>query len=390
MLNGPAAGQVRHLRKSDTSRFGVEPPARPGEGVVLGMSGGVDSSTAALLLRDAGYAVVGVTFRFYCPGCGGCGLAEDPHVARARSVCRALGIEHMAVDASGSFDGKVVESFVGEYRRGRTPNPCVVCNEMVKFPSLASVADSVGAAMIATGHYARASRDASGKVWLEKGADPSKDQSYFLYRVPVRLLERCLFPLGGTTKQEVRKAASAAGLVPLAGTQGGAEPGGGESQDVCFIPDGDLAGFLSSRIKPVPGEVVDESGRVIGSHEGIHRYTVGQRRGLGISGASPMYVRGIDPAANRIVLAENDRLFSLTAACFRLKMRVGRPAPPLKAKIRFRHSPAAVARIDIESGACTVVFAEKQRAVTPGQSLVLYDGARVLGGGIITASGMDE
>ncbi|MCU0638603.1 MAG: tRNA 2-thiouridine(34) synthase MnmA [Candidatus Krumholzibacteria bacterium] len=377
------------MRKSDTSRFGVEPPARPGEGVVLGMSGGVDSSTAALLLRDAGYAVVGVTFRFHCGGCGGRGLAEDPNVARARSVCRALGIEHMAVDASAPFGEKVVESFVGEYRRGRTPNPCVVCNETVKFPSLASVADSIGAAMIATGHYARASRDASGKVWLEKGADPSKDQSYFLYRVPVSLLERCLFPLGGTTKQEVRKAASAAGLFQRAGTRGGAETGGRESQDVCFIPDGDLAGFLSSRIGPVPGEVVDESGRVIGSHEGVHRYTVGQRRGLGISGAVPMFVRSIDPAANRIVLAENDRLFSGSASCFRLRMRVRRPAPPLKAKIRFRHNPAEVARIDVEGGACTVVFAERQRAVTPGQSLVLFDGARVVGGGIITGSGTD-
>ncbi len=344
------------------------------------MSGGIDSSTAALLLRDAGYTVVGVTFGFQCGACGGRDLSDDPSVIRARSVCGTLGIEHRAVDLTGDFRTKVVEDFIGEYRAGRTPNPCVTCNEKLKFPSIAAVAASLGAARIATGHYARTARDVGSRVWLEMSADRAKDQSYFLYRVPVDLLERCVFPLGNTTKEDVRKIAEEAGLSASTGR---------ESQDICFIPGGDLPGFLSSYIEPDPGEVVDACGNVVGTHNGVFRYTVGQRKGLGISGASPMYVCSVDPAANRIVLAENDRLFSRSATCSRLRMRIRRPGLPLKARIRYRHGPAEVGRIEVGGGICRVVFVEEQRAVTPGQSLVLYSGTRIIGGGIITAHGKD-
>ncbi|MBU8920952.1 MAG: tRNA 2-thiouridine(34) synthase MnmA [Bacteroidales bacterium] len=351
---------------------------RPGESVAVGMSGGVDSSVAALLLLRAGYQVTGVTFRLQCRGCLSEVSTGDIAEERAARVCKRLGIEHRVLDAVESFNNKVVDSFVREYDTGRTPNPCIICNENIKFPLLEGFAKSSGIDRIATGHYVRTVRD-RGSVFLETAFDQKKDQSYFLYRVPVRILERCIFPVGTLEKNEVRKIASEAGV----GTEIGRE-----SQDICFIPDGDLSDFLENRIPPVSGDVLDESGNRLGRHRGIFRYTLGQRRGLGISSAEPMYIKRIDVATNSIVLTDNDGLCSTEVICRSMKMRVRDPKLPLKARIRYRHKPAAISKISFAGGECRVTFFEPQRAPTPGQSLVIYSGDRVIGGGIIFSGGL--
>ncbi len=342
------------------------------------MSGGVDSSVAALLLLRAGYRVIGVTFKLQCRGCSSVVSIQDTAEERAARVCKKLGIEHRVLDAVESFNDKVIDSFVSEYDTGRTPNPCITCNENIKFPLLEGFAKSSGIDRIATGHYVRTVRE-RGAVFLETAFDRKKDQSYFLYRVPVRILERCIFPVGTLEKEEVRKIASETDI----GTETGRE-----SQDICFIPDGELSDFLESRIPPVPGKVLDEYGNQLGSHRGIFRYTLGQRRGLGISSAEPMYIRKIDVATNSIVLTDNEGLSSTEVICRKMKMRVRDPKLPLKARIRSGHNPAVISRIVFEGGECTVSFLEPQRAPTPGQSLVIYSGDRVIGGGIIFSGGL--
>ncbi|MDD4858509.1 MAG: tRNA 2-thiouridine(34) synthase MnmA, partial [Candidatus Krumholzibacteria bacterium] len=268
-----------------------------GEGIIVGMSGGVDSSAAAWMLREQGFRVIGVTLRFYCyarsagsprPCC------SDALSTRARRLCARLGIPHHVVNAEDEFKESVVRGFLEGYRAGTTPNPCIVCNEKVKFPALVRIADALGCARIATGHYARLVHGAGGAVFLAAARDNGKDQSYFLYRVPVNILERTLFPLGETLKQTVKDESSRLGLVR------GAQR---ESQDVCFLPDGDMHRFLEEKVGRAPGEVVDREGRVIGKHDGAHLYTIGQRKGFGIAGGMPLYVSAIDARNNRVVLA---------------------------------------------------------------------------------------
>ncbi len=347
------------------------------EQVVVGMSGGVDSAAAAWILHEKGFRVFGVTLRFYCyarsagsprPCC------SDALLRRARRLCAKLGIDHHVIDVEDEFGEMVVRDFVEGYRAGRTPNPCVVCNEKVKFPALARAADLIGCERIATGHYAKLVRGAGGAPLVAAAADARKDQSYFLYRVPVKILRRTVFPLGETLKETVKSAAAGFGIC------GGKQR---ESQDVCFLPDGDLRRFLGERIGFAAGDIVDREGRVIGRHDGAHLYTIGQRKGLRFAGGVPLYVSAIDVRRNRVVLGRREEAFSALAVCGGLRLRSRDLGAGLTAKIRYGRAPAEVALAVRRGPLLEVTFCEPQWAVTPGQSLVLYRGGVVVGGGVI-------
>lgn len=344
------------------------------------MSGGVDSSTALWLLHRRGYRVAGVTLRMLCLSDitgseRACCSFES--VQRASRFCEHLGVPHYLVDVERRFRDLVIDDFIEEYRRGRTPNPCIICNEKIKFPALAEVADRLGLARIATGHYVRVVTGPGGKPYIATAVDREKDQSYFLYRVPIALLVRSMFPVGEMRKAEVMRLAKEARIAHVPSR---------ESQDVCFIMDGDLRAFLDRHIESREGEVVDSDGCVLGRHRGISRYTVGQRRGFGIAGPAPLYVKRIDARRNRIVLTPERELYARTVRCRGIKLRSRSVSLPLTAKIRYRHPAADVAAVTRGDGELTVVFSRPQRAPTPGQSLVLYRDGVVMGGGIIELS----
>jgi tRNA-uridine 2-sulfurtransferase len=347
------------------------------ETVVVGMSGGVDSAAAAWMLHERGYRVCGVTLRFYCYARSAASprpCCSDALLRRARRLCAKLGIDHHVVDVEKEFDETVVRDFLDGYRAGRTPNPCILCNEKVKFPALAKAADRLGFDRIATGHYARLVPGGHGAPLLAAALDRKKDQSYFLYRVPVKILRRAIFPLGEAFKESVKSDSARFGP---------GHEGQKESQDVCFLPDGDLRGFLGERIGFAPGEIVDGRGRVLGRHDGAHLFTIGQRKGLGVAGGIPLYVSAIDTRANRVVLAGREEIFGAQALCGSLRLRSRDLAGGLAAKIRYGRAPAEVARAVRRGPLLEVAFREPQWAVTPGQSLVLYRGDVVVGGGII-------
>jgi tRNA-specific 2-thiouridylase len=351
-----------------------------GEGVAVGMSGGVDSSAAAHILRERGYDVVGVTLKFFCLSdrtLSPRACCSRDSIRRAKSVCNKLGIPHKIIDVEELFDGKVVRYFVREYRRGRTPNPCIVCNEKVKFPAIADFADRMGLRWIATGHYAGLDSREDGSVLLRAAENRAKDQSYFLYRVAVKHLSRTIFPVGDLSKAE------AAAKVSRLGFKAGEKR---ESQDICFLPDGDIGAFIAASLGTRDGDVVDMEGKIIGRHNGHFYYTIGQRRGLGIAGDAPMYVREIDAIRNRIVLAPEDKLFSRTVRFAQLRLRGRKLGTPLAAKIRYRHGPAPLESITRDKSVMIARFRQPQRAVTPGQSIVLYRNGFVLGGGVIESS----
>ncbi len=343
--------------------------------VAVALSGGVDSAVAALLLRDSGHEVVGVTMCLgVLPAEGGrakcCGPRE---IKDARSVCDALGIRHYVVDFAADLEEKVIRPFVAEYGRGRTPNPCVACNRSIKFGSLLEKALAWGFDGIATGHYAGIERE-SGQYRLKIPKDRRKDQTYFLHGIPKEALSRVLFPLAGYTKDEVRGIAERAGL-PVFDKE--------ESQDVCFIPAEGLGPFLQARgAASAPGEIVDREGRVVGRHGGIARYTIGQRSGLGIGSPVPLYVLTIDAARNRLVVGEKRELLSEGLVADRLNCLVDAFPAEAWAKIRYAHR-AARCTVSQEGDRLAVRFASPQEAVSPGQSVVLYDGETVLGGGTI-------
>ena len=364
--------------------------------VVVGMSGGVDSIAAAALLVEAGYDVVGVTLELWQPGAA----AEPPSkkwlqrscckVGVARYVAEQLGIRHLVRRASEQFYTTVVEPFIDDYQHGRTPNPCVRCNALVKFEELLAVADEVGAQFVATGHYARREYEAaSGRHRLLKGVDPDKDQSYFLYRLTQAQLSRLLFPLGSWTKSAVWDKVARFDLPPDEMA---------ESQEVCFVTQGDYRTFLSTMApeSEQPGEIVDDEGAVVGAHRGAAFYTIGQRRGIGalggqrkgigVHGGERRYVIALEPAGRRVVIGPETALYH-SAVVLREFHWVSRPPQSESvrgmAKVRYRAGEAAATVTGQPDGTTLVRFDTPQRAMAPGQSLVVYEGDLVLGGGVI-------
>ncbi len=350
--------------------------------VFAAMSGGVDSSVAAYLLTRAGYDVTGATMTLYRPH-GETGDTRD--VTDARAICDKLGIPHRTYDMGEVFCRCVIEDFIRVYEAGGTPNPCVTCNKTVKFGALWEAVRADGADMIATGHYARIRKDGD-RYLLCKAADESKDQSYFLWQLPRELLSHILFPLGEMTKPEIRALAASLSFETAHKS---------DSQDICFVPDGAYAEFIETYTgKPAEtGDFVDRDGKVLGQHQGIVHYTIGQRKGLGIALGAPAFVCAKDPVTRRVVLGSNDDLFTREIRLGEVNLlAVDSINAPMKvtARIRSTHkgSPATV----VMTGADTalVVFDEPQRAACAGQSCVFYLDDVVVGGGIIQPQVLHE
>ena len=347
---------------------------------LIAMSGGVDSAVAALRMQQDGWDCVGCTMKLYQNEDAGvsrehsCCSLDD--VEDARAVAYRIGISHYVFNFSDDFRERVIDKFVASYLAGRTPNPCIDCNHYLKFSRLYRRAAELGCDVLVTGHYARI-EEADGRWLLKKALDPEKDQSYVLYQMDQDQLAHTRFPLGGLTKPEVRAIAAAQGFVNAE------KP---DSQDICFVPDGDYARVIQIRtgVVPEPGDFVDESGKILGRHRGIIHYTVGQRRGLGLSFDQPYYVIRIDPAANTVTLGPKASLFSKTALVPQFHWISGEaPAMPIRcaAKIRYRHPEQPCLLTPLPDGGVRLDFDEAQRAITPGQSAVVYDGDVVLGGG---------
>ncbi len=350
----------------------------PKHKVLLGMSGGVDSSVAAYLLLEAGYEVIGATMRLWVdrdnPDAGGC--CSLSNVEDARLVAAHFGIPHYALNYRDQFEQQVVDYFVAEYQAGRTPNPCIACNSRVRFTSFLRQAVAIGCDYIATGHYARVWRGDNGRYRLRKGVDTHKDQSYMLYRMTQEQLRQTVFPLGDMTKPQVRALADRLGLAVAA------KP---DSQEICFIPDDDYRRFLLDRgaVSRAPGDILSLSGEVLGRHAGAFNYTVGQRKGLGISAPAPLYVTAVDIARNTVTVGYKEDLFAATATITDLHLMEDPTGRPLTAKVRYSQTEHPCTVTSLSGGTATVTFDTPVRAVTPGQSLVLYDYDIVVGGGVI-------
>ena len=349
--------------------------------VLAAMSGGVDSAVAAALMAEAGHEVTGVTLKLWCYG-------TTPMSARAcctldaideaRAVARRMGFAHYVVDAEEVFRQRVLQPFLDAYARGRTPYPCALCNQHLKFGDLLGRLDLIGAEVLVTGHYARIEPGADGAMELWRATDRAKDQSYALALVPRAALQRAAFPLGAIPKDEVRSHAMRMGLAVWE------KP---ESQDLCFVPDGDYAGFaartLGERRGTEPGPIEDAQGRRLGTHRGIFHYTVGQRRGLGLAAPEPLYVLAVEPERNALVVGGKHALEAeglVTEPMNWLVSELPDATRSVSAKIRYQHAPAEARVAARPDGRVEVRFTSPQSAVTPGQSCVLYDGDRVLGG----------
>jgi len=344
--------------------------------IAIGMSGGTDSSMAAHILVEQGADVHGVTFRLWHESSA---TSSSVHVERARSVAAKLGIPHTVIDIHAPFLEQIVHPFVASYLAGTTPSPCVRCNQLIKFGIMLQQTHELGCDKLATGHYAKAVPSPLGGGALLRGDDPTKDQSYFLAGLTREQLGRAVFPLGALTKADVKEKAATLGLAPKSLA---------ESQDLCFVPDGDCAAFIERLAgKNVPdGEITDVAGHVLGQHGGIHRFTVGQRRGLGLGGG-PWYVVSLDSARNRVVVGPRQALFVRGVSVVEMNWLVARPEPgigiPVLAQLRYNMT-AAPARVDPgNGGTARVEFDEPVYAVTPGQFAVFYQGDTVLGGGWI-------
>ena len=353
---------------------GARLESAPGR-IVVAMSGGVDSAVALTKSIDAGLSPVGVTLRLWVD-------PEAPHgeraccspraVRSARDTCHRLGVPHLAIDLRDEFRHAVVDDFVAAHAVGRTPNPCMRCNGAFRFSAIVAVADRIGAARIATGHYARIERR-DGRALVARGADPAKDQSYMLASVPSEILERCWFPLGSQTKVETRSEARAAGLAAAEAA---------ESQEVCFVGGGDHRALVE-RLGGAGrcGDIVDSTGRVLGTHAGLHRFTPGQRRGLGLGGGDAAYVLRTEPATGRVVVGGRAELARTSVRVSPGRMYV--PTRRVKAKLRYRQTAVWATVTPVAGGGFALDLDEPVEGVAPGQTAVLYDGDVVVGAGTI-------
>lgn len=352
-----------------------------GKRVIVAMSGGVDSSVAAYLLTKEGYKVIGVTMDLLTSSCRiqrpdtCCGLLAFEDVMR---VAEKIGIPHHILDVKDEFEKEVIIPFLSQYLRGQTPNPCILCNEKIKFNVLQEKAGEWGTDFLATGHYARIER-VNARYTIKKAKDSSKDQSYFLYSLNQKQLSRCLFPLGDYRKEEVRDIAHNTGL-------GVAEKE--ESQEICFIPNNDYKEFLKERAKDKiqPGPIMDREGNILGEHEGIAFHTIGQRRGLGLATGRPLYVVRINPEDNTLTVGEEGNLYQDELVAEDVNwMGVGGLASELQvsAKIRYLHKESEALIYPMDKDKVRVKFKKPQRAITPGQSVVFYQDDVILGGGCI-------
>jgi tRNA-specific 2-thiouridylase len=340
----------------------------------------VDSSVAAALLKQDGHEVIGATLLLYTPS----DTKQTPEAVRDASEAAAkLGIPHHVIDLRDIFARDIISYFCDEYSQGRTPNPCVRCNERIKFGALREKAQELGADFLATGHYARIETDkATSKRLLKKWKDPLKDQSYFLYRLTQEQLNFSIFPLGSLAKKEVRQIAKDTGLPTSART---------ESQEICFIPGDDYAAFLDKFISAdSPGPIIDNEENILGRHRGIRYFTVGQRRGLGITAPEPLYVTAIAPEKNAVVVGSKEQTYTETLVADDLNWISGNPPSfPLniKARIRYRHPEVEATVTPLDDTSVNVKFYAPQMAAAPGQSVVFYDGDTVIGGGTISKQG---
>jgi tRNA-specific 2-thiouridylase len=353
--------------------------------IVVAMSGGVDSSVAAALLAEQGHDVIGLSMQLYPStgpaggdnqAFGRCCTPDDLH--DARRVAAALGFPHYILNFERQFAGTVISNFVGEYAAGRTPIPCARCNSDVKFSALVERAEGLGSSHLATGHYARVEQVAGGRWLLKRSIDHGKDQSYFLFSLTQAQLSRAVFPVGSLSKTAVRAEARRLGL-------GVADKA--DSQEICFVPDGDYAAFIETRAPVLrTGAIVSQAGERLATHAGVHRFTVGQRKGLGIAAAVPLYVLGIDAESGDVTVGPRAALYrpGFTASGVNWISHDGSSGwSPAAAQIRHRHRPAAGRVCALDDGRAEFAFDEPQPAVTPGQAAVFYDGDLVIGGGWI-------
>ncbi len=344
--------------------------------VLLGMSGGVDSSVSALLLKNQGYDVIGITLELFA-GSSCCNINT---YIDAKKVCNSLGIPHITYNQKKEFKSKVIDNFIEEYSNQRTPNPCIECNKYMKFGAMYEKAKELGCDYIATGHYAKMEYSNEYKKFvLKKSNNIAKDQSYVLYNMPKELLGKILFPLGEfTSKEEVRKIAKENNLKVAN------KP---DSEDICFIPDGNYKKFLenNSNLKPKTGDIVTSKGEVLGKHQGLYRYTIGQRRGLGISYKEPLFVIGFNREKNEVIVGEKEELYRKEFLVSDVNLiLVDKIEVPMEVEVKTRYSAEnSKATITQEGSRIKVVLNEPQRAITPGQSAVFYRGDIVIGGGKI-------